>query len=177
MKAARRATPDLRRGLYSRLVLGLRFCGDAPRHPRRAGHRIAQCYVEPRSARTQALAQPLWDSRRPMPADLSGRFHRNPNARQRPKCSKERLACGRQVDLSRARALHAGKVDVALTLRAEAGRLCGITSMQTPFFLDLMRMARELEEQARKLEAAAIRDVSKTAWAASETIIVPPFAI
>jgi hypothetical protein len=49
--------------------------------------------------------------------------------------------------------------------------------MQTPFFLDLMRMARELEEQARKLEAAAIRDVSKTAWAASETIIVPPFAI
>ncbi|HWE72754.1 MAG TPA: hypothetical protein VG328_06305 [Stellaceae bacterium] len=53
------------------------------------------------------------------------------------------------------------RVESALHLHAMAERLRNIASAKTALSPGLERMARDLEDEARKLEAAARRDLGK----------------
>lgn len=56
------------------------------------------------------------------------------------------------------------RIDAAIALRAKAERLRQIAKRNmTPLSTELLRMAQDLDEEARKLEMAAIRDLGKTA--------------
>lgn len=55
------------------------------------------------------------------------------------------------------------RIDTALALRAKAQRLRQIAGGNPQLAPELLAMAHELEEEARKLEIAAIRDLGKTA--------------
>lgn len=55
------------------------------------------------------------------------------------------------------------RVDAAMALRAQAERLRQIASNESRLSPELTRMAHDLDDQARKLEAAAIRDLGKKA--------------
>ena len=55
------------------------------------------------------------------------------------------------------------RIDAAIVLRREARGLRKIAGNRKPLCLELVRTADTLEDQARKLEAAAIRDLDKTA--------------
>jgi len=55
------------------------------------------------------------------------------------------------------------RIDAAIMLRKKAERLRKLAKAQEPVSPELMmRIAAHLEDQARKLEAAAIRDLGKT---------------
>ncbi|HEY3919218.1 MAG TPA: hypothetical protein VGL83_15620 [Stellaceae bacterium] len=54
------------------------------------------------------------------------------------------------------------RVDIAIRLRRQAERLRQMTR-ETRLSAQLIRMAGELDEEARMLEAAAIRDLGKSA--------------
>lgn len=55
------------------------------------------------------------------------------------------------------------RVDAALRLRAQAERLRQVAKLHIELSPQLVQIAGALEDEARKLEAAAIRDLGKTA--------------